>query len=588
MRSTQFISRLRRTAFANLIFLALISILGTAHAGPIDPLADGRILPIEGHASTSACADALGHPRVVQISISLAPSHQDGRVRLADVITPDIQKALDHDFSKPINWAGWEEFLPVLEKEYAQRYDLHFPPDASNLAPIVVRDYLYEQPWQVDTGRILMKRIESGDLQAANLLKAGWRVEIGADGLERVFPPKSVKEYFERLYAGIHKHKMKPYELEAIIFLRKGIDSWENPADFKFVRPGVDPAPDPKLWRPALAYTDKLIDLPLTVYAAAMANGTMPFNSIMFDHDNAHQHCYLTHEDLALQNLSFFQALTGMRGEPLHLDFSPGKTSGYALLIRTGTFHEEMNIADLSKEREIRNLVPHLFENPKLRSVEANSANIGMLRQDRLLQRARYLTDRVDSLVARHGGGMNDPYNLFLELNVRSQPKDRVLRYLKAFGGEFPMSFDISGRAMFSQVAVESLHGMAHDLTFMINKLNDKAFLDWAKREWKNSNAVGILDNPTLEQIQTRMRKLIVDRLSRLELAMWAHVHYGITGDIFIRDSKYQSISTSSPTYQALQTYAIPGSLTYLGFISDAATIPPPPPTPIIEAFPGQ
>lgn len=464
-------------------------------------------------------------------------------------------------------WDAWKDYLPTLERDYAIRYQQHFASYEQRRPVSVEGRKYYEQPWITDGGRKLYERYADGDVAIAALLKFGWKVIRGTDGLERIFPPATFREYYAGFYRGVYIQlgdALESYDdilVPSIAFIKRG------GTDLCFVRPGLDPVPDPQEWQVISTFDDGGIDLPLMLYAQLVAERRPPLNPLMFDHDNSHLADCLARPEVHDAVVAFFARMTMLEGALLSVATESHRCKEYGPYIRSNCFNEELVVPNIARRAFMRRMVPHLFISKGAHSVETNVAAMEPLSNFDLAVRASNLASRLGRVISRHGGGMNDPYNSYLDLNVRTTPEGRVATYLNHWGQNFPFHFVLSGREQFSQFAIESLLGMASDIAAMAVLIDKPEALD----AWL---LLRVEETVPLDELRVRFRTLMVDRISRIEIALWAAIKYQISGAGVIRDSTEQVLSRNSATYRYFSSFAIPGSFTYMAFVSDEFTGP--------------
>lgn len=452
-------------------------------------------------------------------------------------------------------WEQYENYSEIFEKQYKQRLSLHFQGPANVKIKIKGRRF-YEQPWKVDGGKILFDRLVNGDVTVANFLHMGWKV-VTTENISRLIPPSTFKQFMEGFYSA--------YSL----YLEEGGGQIHPAVPFKnlkdesvqFVRLGLDPAPNSNEWRLAYQYDEDPVDASFDSFAAAVSSARFPLNAFMFDHDIAHIGGYLLNRGVLDGSVEVFQRYLGLKNPYVGPSFF--KEDGfrnYALNLRVGLVHEELALPRLEKSAEIQKLLPHLFRDSKYQTVQSHIQTSSKERQPILVARAALLTSSIDSLLIREGGGMLDCYNLFLELHVRSNAKKRVLLALNSMENFSPY-FGLDGREAFSQIAVESLYGIADDLNFLsqLNALEEGSLIAWIKSNWGSHDMAFKV---------SRVHQLFWDRLARLEIALWAGIENEIEPSGFMRDATRQSVDPSSKLYRYIAAYAIPGSLTYKAVVS--------------------
>jgi hypothetical protein len=149
--------------------------------------------------------------------------------------------------------------------------------------------------------------------------------------------------------------------------------------------------------------------------------------------------------------------------------------------------------------------------------------------------RGKFLAKCVPRFVVRHGGGVNDPYNLYNDLNIRTTPAQRAELCIK---DPTSRAFNNFGREMFSQVVTESMLGLVSD----IDHLSERKGLSY--------------------------ERVLVDKIERLETALKVGIDLNITIDRFARETTEQFMDPKSDSYRWLASFVPKHSLTgefYLG-----------------------
>lgn len=426
-----------------------------------------------------------------------------------------------------INWFAWNEHLPAMELGYQIRRDLHFNPKNAELPiPTPIDRQFYQQSWAIDGGRLLYKRFVNGEKAIIDLLEFGWVIEE-----ERVLPPPSFIEFIEAFYRGAYTRYLSrgigvdEFPIPTIAFRNKA-------GDFRFARIGIDAVPPPGTWHPdVVGVGGKNSVIPLKTYQSIYCRNRPPMNPAVFDHDMAHVIDVMNNPGYYRDNQTVFARVTGVHPtmDRLHMSEDPTDEIGYGLHGRICILHEILCLPNLAREQEIRNLLPHLFSLPK--STTINVEKLASTPHAKDPEMARKLLNKIERLVVRHGGGAVDVYNLYHDLNIRSNARDRLASYQS--GNR--RVFNSTGREIFSQAAVESLLGMASDLEMAMT-----GYLE-TNSHW--------------------MHKEMADLVARLELALYYGVQLHMTVDKFATDTTKQIVLPDSDSYLWLNSWVRRGSL---------------------------
>jgi hypothetical protein len=410
---------------------------------------------------------------------------------------------------------AWAPFLPELERGYRTRYQQHFSALESYPTHSPVGRKFYEQPWVIDGGSLLYNRLVDREKNVISLLQFGWRI-IG----QRLIPPDTFWDFFEMFYMGIidMKEELDDLPIPAVQFTRR--DKTGNLLDDnKFVRVGLDDVPDPNNWALAIGDEDGVIDVPLSLFSTIYCQNRPPMNPVMFDHDGSHIIDYLNNPSYYHRQQGVFAKICG-RSEPgseLLISESPNAGNPYAMYGRVCCLHEETCLPNQSKSDAIK---------------YALGVSSGMRNYQ---TRGKFLVKCVPGFVIRHGGGMNDSYNLYNDLNIRTTPAQRADQYVKDPAKRL---FSDCGREMFSQLATESMLGLVSDIDHLA------------------------------ERTGLAYEKALVEKIERLETALKVGIQLGITISKFAVETTEQIMDSNSDSYKWLASFTPKHSLTgkfYLG-----------------------
>lgn len=447
------------------------------------------------------------------------------------VLIPETKLNISNIF---FDLESWQPFLEILEKEYAIRYSQHFTPISNAEIKPLDRNF-YEQPWPHDGGLDLYKRYLNSDHNSCKLLEFGWKIVNCSDSKFRLLPPSCFVNFAKNFIEGLRNSNIKcgDVTIPSLIFKSQN----DNVSEFLIIRI-FDTAPNPTYWKLCSslknAKGESEIDLPLQVYSLAMVLNRPPLNPIMFDHDNAHMIDNYNHLAYMKANILIFEKL--LKGE-IQVSQNYRNIDEFKLMLRIGIIHEELVLPDISYKNEIIALLDEMVYRKTFELIQ-NKDRLTTIPLDQLENEALRIATLFPNFTLRHGGGMNDPYNLHHELKVRSTPKQRIHNYETAFSiGTFPLHFHVRDREMFSQFAIESLLGMIDDIKY-------------------------ILETKNLKENQISLT-LLIDRLARIEIAYWNAIKLSITGDLIASDSINLK---NSNTEKWFKSFTISGSLTNLAF----------------------
>lgn len=416
----------------------------------------------------------------------------------------------------------WAPFLPRIEHSYGVRYRQHFGILEQYPTNCPSGRKFYEQPWVIDAGSEMYKRLMNKEKNVISLLEFGWKI-IGY----RLMPPDTFWNYLEMLYAGLHNRYIvngSSYDdlpIPAIQFVR--IEKTGNVLeDNRFVRAGLDNVPDPDAWQLAMGDEDGVIDVPLPLFSEIYCQNRPPMNPVMFDHDNSHIMDYLNNQGYYNTQQEVFARVCGRHTKKpsLHISECPSSGNPYTAYGRVCCMHEETCLPDVNKAGTIKYA---LEVSSSLRDYKA---------------RGRFLSKAAPALVIRHGGGMNDPYNLYNDLNIRTIPKQRVDKCIQEPSARF---FHSTGRELFSQLAVESMLGLASD----IECLSERNGINY--------------------------ERLLVEKIERLETAFKIGVELKMTVNKFVLDTTEQVVDPNSDSYRWLASFMPRHSLHAEFYLSQAA-----------------
>ncbi len=460
-----------------------------------------------------------------------------------------------------VDWEAYKPFREIWEQFYNERYKNHYSGPAPEKITFQGRR-MYEQPWKFDSGSYLFQRMIAGEKKIANLLTFGWVLKKGEDGNIRLLPPPNFKQFFEGFYTGLQAYKnfYKTNGIELGIPL-SDIDDKNHQI---FLRPGVDEPVDNKKWRPSKMSLEDGVNAPYDSFVGTVGNRIFPLQPCMFDHDFAHVIDYLSHKDILEGNTKVMKDLSLGR---IHISTEPHRDyQKFALGIRIGLLHEELVFPDLTRESVIRALLQDVFETPLLQDIETAKEALKKQSLSTLLVRAQLLNTHMNSLLSRHGGGMSDPYNLKLELEVRSSAEKRMLLALNSNPATPSAYFALGGRELFSQLAVDSLFGIADDVAWLATLIEQG---DSGIQQWIEKN----LDLYDFDEKKSRLFVFFYDRLARLQIALFQGIILQLSGKDFMDESCSYSISRQSKVFQFYRSFAIPGTLYYHAFCDERLLI---------------
>lgn len=456
-----------------------------------------------------------------------------------------------------VEWEAYGFFRAIWEDDYNKRYKNHYSGAAPEEITFKGRK-MYEQPWKFDAGDYLFQRLIAGEQKIANLLIFGWVVKKGDDGKVRLLPPPSFKQFYEGFYTGLEHYRN--------FYHKKGIEigiplvEISNQNSQMFLRPGLDAPVESTKWRASKISPEDGVNAPYESFVSTVGNRVFPMQPCMFDHDFAHIIDYLSHEDILKGNTKVMKELSL---GALHLSTEPHRDyPGFALGIRVGLLHEELVLPDLMRAPLIKSLLHEVFENSLLQNMESAPQTLAKQYLEVLLDRAELLNNYINSLVVRHGGGMSDPYNLRLELNVRSTAEKRLLLALNSNLATPSPYFALGGRELFSQLAVDSLFGIADDVAWLATLLKKG---DLAIKDWIEDN----LDLYDFEEKKSKLFTLFYDRLARLQVAFFQGISLQLSGKDFIEESSSLCIARDSKVFKFYQSFAIPGTLYYQAYCDE-------------------
>lgn len=449
-------------------------------------------------------------------------------------------------------WSEYSRFIPAWEYYYNKRYLNHFQGAPVRKIEIQGRR-MYEQDWQFDSGKYFFERLINGDKKVSNLFPLGWKLVQFSDGVYRVIPPKTFKEFLEGYYSGLELYRAKFNKLG--IDLGVPIVSVMDEKKTFFIRPGLDQIEAPLEWKPSKETGEDPVNAPFEDFARSVGNRIFPMQPFMFDHDFAHVSDYLTHEEVLTGNVNMMSRLSKGTEPDLRFSSDPNKDyRGYAIGIRSGIFHEELAIPDLARSKLIQFLIRDVFSDPQLQQLETAVPKLKTQDLVHLIARSDLLEGNMDRILTRHGGGMSDPYNLELELNVRSTAEKRVLLAFNSSPFTPSPYFALGGRELFSQLAVDSLYGMAQDMKFLSDLITqgENEIKTWIDRQ------LGIYDY--LDK-RDRLLNMFYDRLARVQIALFKGIQLQMSPGDFIEGSNQMCVSRKSKVYQFYSSFAISGTL---------------------------
>ncbi len=402
-------------------------------------------------------------------------------------------------------WELWSPFFRQLSGNYNIRRRQHFSVlDKYPQYDLPANRNFYKQPWVIDGGRELFHRLANREKNVVSLLEFGWRIDNN-----RLLPPETFQEFMEGFYAGIYERytsygvSYDSLPMPAFHFVRRE-KTGDLESDHLFVRIGIDDVPNFIDWEPVVLNEKGSYVLPLALLARVVPNNLMPLNPAFFDHDIAHIVDSLNHPNYCRATQDVISRGYG-DGRSLHMAEDPGAGNAFTMFGRMCCLYETLCLPDISRSSSIEYLLSTTEDIPDYR------------------QRGSLLVKCLPKFVLRHGGGMVDSYNLHNDLFIRSTPSQRVSVYKEHTTARI---FNNTGRELFSQLAVESMLGIASDVEFLCSRHCD-----------------------------LREERLLVQKIGQLETALRVGLDLGITLDKFAAETTQQFIDPESDSYRWLASF---------------------------------
>lgn len=417
---------------------------------------------------------------------------------------------------------------------------------------------------------------EEEDPRAKSLVHLGWSVNQLKDGQVVLLPPPNIETIFIRA-----NQKIDALVREEIL----GEDEVVRPTlAFKkndetiFVRPGIDPWPEDD-WQLLL----EIGQLSHHDFYAAVDEGKLPMGLAgFFLHDLGHLIDLLENSENMRAWRGYARSLKTNGSKPERDEKSEW---------RSAILSEFFAVPDISKEKKIREALPHFFNESGNKSVSEEIAALRKLDRNALHSRADRVASLADSSLIWMGGGMKDGYNE----KVHDCRSFRIGRLLWSIQNEGPLP--LLRTAEFQVVDVpnaarETLVALRDDIRMLVELRDDfdgvgssdltlleggpyvrdlKYYSDTVSsnpQQWKKVAAM----DPAVRA--KRIDELLFDRISRLEMAFHRAVALKITPTQVIKDARNQEPPQNSPTFKYLGSYSPPGSFTREAFALDRKPAP--------------
>ncbi|TVQ77135.1 MAG: hypothetical protein EA369_09500 [Bradymonadales bacterium] len=439
---------------------------------------------------------------------------------------------------------------------------------------------------------------QEGDSRATLRLKLGWQLKV-EDNKALLIPPPDFKTYVKAFYQHVYEQieagelKWGDVVLPALIFTpRSSPNRSIVAASAVFVRPWIDPMPDPRLFQLA-SFSD---DMPHKTWVDAIASGRIPTDlSYSLEHDTGHlldllqparmkatRHYYQTAQklDWVNANSSFSQFILN--------------TTQYRAANRIMVAAEFNSLPRLLAESEMRELFPFMqvprdsdlieFSEMRNRIIEITADDF-----DNMLK--KWLKG-PDEILVRQGGAMHDDWNFERYSGTRLAVRRVFHSVEKGVSREtltryFSSDYDYYGVANAEKAAREVLHVLYEEL-LLIQRLrsNFNDTIQSLRNDYPSHVYRLFLENharaidqlkqqfDTLEAMSPGEREdflseLLRERLAELMTAIYNGNKIGITPERILEDISLAQLPPDSPTARYYRSWVAPGSFLYQTFVED-------------------
>lgn len=435
----------------------------------------------------------------------------------------DIEKAFQ---SMPSQW------LPVLQE--------NMNPSLANT------DYVSRRvPNIPDTAGVSLNRAEHmawrvfrGERSASDLLRLGARIQTRRGRADWMILPNYqtlCQRYNVIVDRWIADGLISESEVIRPAMVFRAV-SRDNPNQLLFIRPGVDPWPDPSVYQ----MTSTVPQLANLAWQELMASGRMPFapGGNVFLHD-------LSHLSELISDVEFMRAMRRYYNEMIARPESWRRAHnlGEAELpvrnhfLRNYWSGEAFSVPDIAREAEIRAAFPGLFAVNGPRNTRDAVARLELLEPGARASEIRNVITMAERFLLRQGGSQRDPYNL-----GRATADSKYVASLgRALGGRRLPQY--TREMSLSLLHRETLHGL----------------LDEAEYFYSNLHLRGDLTHPAL-----------LTRIAQIEVALAVAIETRLTPAQVVRDVTPKNFDPMSPTGRFLSSFLDPNTVMWEAYFSSS------------------
>lgn len=387
----------------------------------------------------------------------------------------------------------------------------------------------------------LAKRLSYGEDHATWLFKLGFKKKTRvSDGQDILVAPAS----FEVLYENIEKEVSNLIESKeiseaqtirpALSFVKKS----ENGGAFIFVRPGIDPWPDPE----EHSLIANLPQIRHQFWEQAVAQGKMPISlQDLFDHDIAHFTEYLSSPTIMKETRAYYTRISKLTR--LARQNFVRSESGRLFSERVLYIGEFFAVPNLSQRHLTRGSFPELFENNEIEDLTTDKTRLERLPFADLMSKGGKLIEIFDKAIIRIGGATRDSYIQVVNSQDGYWKKLVEQKTLNADTDIFFMKYYLEEKFFHNPFAAK------YELKEILNQIQDAH----DRRDFRQK---GIL------------LPLLIDKLSRARLFFANGIKMGITREDIVRDSSQLEVDLNSKTSRWLATFLDPKTAIFQAFLA--------------------
>lgn len=402
---------------------------------------------------------------------------------------------------------------------------------------------------------------DAGENHARGLVSLGWEVRQ-VDGKTHLVPPQTLDVIFDR-----YEKEMDRLGIAEEDRIRPTL-AFSNGVDWVYIRPGIDPLP-PFGWR---LHTNPG-QVPHEEFYELVAQGKMPFGtSGFFLHDLGHLTDLLSNPEQMKQWKAYGREITRLGKE--------GKSPTLKTQWRSAILSEFFSLPDLSRKAEIQAALPHYFSTTPPSSIEDAKTRLVAQTEGDLVRHADRLLRLTDKGLLRLGGAMRDGYveqwhnnecHRLTRILEMARKGSQVIALPKEESAVLDVPYALSETLLSLRDDIRMLSQMREDLDgfsrrsdlFQHGKISSSMYV--TAPELNREGLKKLKEMPLVER-NAKLRVLLLDRIARLEMALYTAVKLDITPEKVMREARNQIPSETSDTGRYFRSYVHPDSLSAQAF----------------------